>query len=357
MVTSNAAEATRRPALLRASDGAHPRPASPEPRRREGRGGGFLATLVPALLVLAGLCALFYPTAANWLADMHHAEAVADYDETTAAMDEQQRAAMLEAAEQYNESLAGDPVRDPFMPGSGYAIPGNYNDVLNPNGDGVMGSIQIPKIGVNLPIYHGTGEKELSKGVGHIPSTPLPIGGTNRHSVLTGHRGLPSAELFTRLDELGAGDIVLVDIAGETHAYKVYATEVVLPDDLSSLAAEKDRDLLTLVTCTPYGVNTHRLLVHCERTDYVPAEADAQKGTGKIGIDTIARAGGAALGLLLLLGIGIGRIRRARKAGRAAGSRGAGDAGASPSFSANNPYAMPAGRGFHGSRARGRHAR
>ena len=269
------------------------------------------------LLVVAGLCALFYPTVANWLADRNHAEAVNTYDEAAAQLDAQQRQDMLNAAIQYNESLAGDPVHDPFMPGSGYAIPANYNEVLNPDGDGVMGSIKIPKIGVDLPIYHGTDEEALAKGVGHIPSTPLPIGGDDRHSVLTGHRGLPSAELFTRLDELGEGDIVLVNVLGDTHAYKVYATEVVLPDDLSSLAARPGRDLLTLVTCTPYGVNTHRLLVHCERTDYVPEEADAQKGTGKISIDAIARAAGAAVGSALLAGIVGSRVRRARLMARA----------------------------------------
>ena len=287
------------------------RPGKP---RRKGA-GGVLGVVFPVLLVLVGVAALMYPTVANWMSDQHHAEAIRTYDEAAMATSEADRAAMIQAAEAYNQSLAGDPVRDPFVPGSGYAIPSNYNDVLNPDGDGVMGKVEIPKIGVSLPIYHGTSEDALAKGVGHISNTPLPIGGEGRHSVLTGHRGLPSAELFTRLDELESGDLVLVTILGEVHAYRVYGTDVVLPDQLDSLAAVPGRDLLTLVTCTPYGVNTHRLLVHCERTDYVPEEAAEQsKGTGRLATEDIARIGGAVAGLVVLgvLGLVGWRRRRAR---------------------------------------------
>ena len=281
------------------------------PRRR----GGPLATLLPLAIVLAGIAVLLYPTVSNWLAERDHLEAIAQYDEAASASSAAERAGLIEAARRYNESLAGDPVRDPFVPGSGYAIPTNYDDVLNVDGSGVMGTVKIPKIGVDLPIYHGTDDEALAKGVGHISNTPLPIGGEGRHSVLTGHRGLPSAELFTRLDELGPGDLVLVTILGEVEAYRVYGTEVVLPTELDSLAAQPGRDLLTLVTCTPYGVNTHRLLVHCERTKYVPEEAASQEGTAGLGVEALARVVGGVGGVVVLVLIAL-VVRRRRRAGR-----------------------------------------
>lgn len=280
---------------------------------RAGRSRRVITLVVPVLLMLAGLGALLYPAAANWLSERSHAEAVKVYDEATAHESEQDRQQMLADADAYNSSLTGDPVHDPFVVGSGYSIPANYDEVLNPVGDGVMGTVQIPKIGIDLPIYHGTGEDSLERGVGHIPNTALPVGGGGRHSVLTGHRGLPSAELFTRLDELGAGDLVLVDVLGETHAYRVYATEVVLPDELASLAPQQGRDLLTLVTCTPYGVNTHRLLVHCERTRYSPEEAQSQgTGSARVSLETVARVAGSVIGVGTLVGLGIVSRRRSR---------------------------------------------
>lgn len=272
------------------------------------------STLVAILILIIGLGALLYPTVSNWLSDQHHATVISKYDASAVRKSRQEKEDMLSAARRYNESLVGDPVHDPFVPGSGYAIPVDYESVLNPDGDGVMGTIEIPKINVDLPIYHDTGVSSLERGVGHIPNTPLPIGGKGWHSVFTGHRGLPSAELFTRLDELGPGDVVLIKIFGTTHAYKVYGTEVVLPDQLGSLASIKGRDLLTLVTCTPYGVNTHRLLVHCERTAYNPKEASAQKGAWRLDGYEVARLAGIALGALIVVLLAISRFRRRREA-------------------------------------------
>ena len=171
-------------------------------------------------------------------------------------------------AREYNENLAGDPVHDPFVVGSGYALPTNYTSVLNISDDGVMASVEIPKIGVNLPIYHGTSEETLTKGVGHIQSTSLPIGGKSTHSVLTGHTGLPSAELFTKLDLLKENDIFYIHVLDEILTYKVYEIKVILPDEIDELRVVNDDDLLTLVTCTPYGINSHRLLVKARRTEY-----------------------------------------------------------------------------------------
>ena len=143
----------------------------------------------------------------------------------------------------------------------------NYNQTLN-MGNGIMGSIEIPKISVNLPIYHGTSDEILSAGVGHVNGSSLPIGGSSRKSILTGHRGLPSSKLFTRLDELELNDLFFISVLNETLAYKVVNIQVIEPEDVSSLEIEEGRDLVSLITCTPYGVNTHRLVVTGERTIY-----------------------------------------------------------------------------------------
>lgn len=258
------------------------------------------ATVLATLLFMAGAVSLLYPIVSNYLADRQHAEVIAANQSAAAKQDTSALDAAWQAAVQYNESLIGQPVHDPFVPGSGYAIPGNYNEVLNINGDGVMGSIKIAKIGVDLPIYHGTGDDSLARGVGHIESTALPIGGASTHAVLTGHRGLPSAELFTRLDELAPGDTFVITILGRKLAYKVTGTEVVLPDQLSSLAVQDGKDLVTLVTCTPYGVNTHRLLVHAERTAYEPSMEKAAEQGFHLSTDTVMRLAGAGLGVVIL---------------------------------------------------------
>lgn len=143
----------------------------------------------------------------------------------------------------------------------------NYNQTLN-MGNGIMGSIEIPKISVNLPIYHGTSDEILSAGVGHVNGSSLPIGGSSTKSILTGHRGLPSSKLFTRLDELELNDLFFISVLNETLAYKVVNIQVIEPEDVSSLEIEEGRDLVSLITCTPYGVNTHRLVVTGERIIY-----------------------------------------------------------------------------------------
>lgn len=227
-----------------------------------------LIYIIAGLMLLGGVGIFSYPAISNYLQDISHREAISVYDEAANQKSEDEINAELQKAKTYNENLAGDPVHDPFVPGSGYTLPKNYNSVLNINGDGMMGYIEIPSISVKLPIYHSTTEEVLQKGVGHIESTALPIGGAGTHSVLTGHTGLPSAELFTRLTELDEGDIFYIHVLNETLAYKVCDINVVLPDELENLVAEEGKDYVTLVTCTPYGVNSHRLLVKGERTEY-----------------------------------------------------------------------------------------
>lgn len=224
--------------------------------------------IISIILILGGLVIFLYPTVSNYLAEKNQVEIIREYEEMVVQINENQINEEMQKAKTYNENLSGEPVHDPFVAGSGYALPENYKEVLNLSEDGVMAYIEIPKISVYLPIYHGTSNEVLEKGVGHIQSTSIPIGGISTHSVLTGHTGLPSAELFTRLDELVVGDIFYIHVLNEVLTYKIYETKVILPDEIDELQITSGKDLITLVTCTPYGINTHRLLVKAERTEY-----------------------------------------------------------------------------------------
>ncbi len=219
-------------------------------------------------LTLIGTSIFLYPTVSNYFAEKNQIELIEKYEELVVQIDENKLKEEREKAQTYNENLSGEPVHDPFIVGSGYALPDNYLEVLNISNNDIMAYIEIPKISVYLPIYHGTSEEVLEKGVGHIESTSVPIGGISTHSVLTGHTGLPSAELFTRLDELVVGDIFYINVLNEKLTYKIYEKKVILPDEIDELQITNGRDLVTLVTCTPYGINTHRLLVKAERTEY-----------------------------------------------------------------------------------------
>lgn len=246
-----------------------------ETRESEGkRRGSKLPLILALILVLVGAGIFLYPAVSNLIADLSHRQIITSHANLVSSLDEETLAEEWKKAEEYNENLMGDPVHDPFIPGSGYAIPDNYDQVLAL--DDVMCTLEIPKINLSLPVYHGTSEEVLAKGVGHMEVTALPIGGLNRHSVLTGHRGLPSAELFTRLDELEVGDHFYIHVLDEVHAYEVDQITVVEPDELEDLVAVPGRDLITLVTCTPYAVNTHRLLVRGTRVEYDP-ETEAQE--------------------------------------------------------------------------------
>ena len=224
--------------------------------------------IIAVIFIIVGTGIFLYPSISNYFAEKNHVEAIRNYDKMVVKIGEDSQKEEKEKAQTYNENLSGDPVHDPFVLGSGYALPENYKEVLNLSEDGIMGYIQIPKISVDLPIYHGTSEEVLEKGVGHIQNTSVPIGGNSTHSVLTGHTGLPNAELFTRLDELVEGDIFYIHVLNEILTYKVYEIKVVLPDNIDELRITSGEDLVTLVTCTPYGVNSHRLLVKAERVEY-----------------------------------------------------------------------------------------
>ena len=218
------------------------------------------------LIILVGVAIFSYPYISNYVEEKGHTEIITEYTEVVATLDEETITEELEKAQIYNENLSGDPVHDPFIEGSGYTVPENYENVLNIYGNGVMAYIEIPEIDCYLPIYHGTDSETLEKGVGHIAQSSLPIGGTSTHAILTGHTGLPSSELFTKISKLEVGDVFYIHVLNQTLKYEIYETEVIEPEDISKLTIEKGKDLVTLVTCTPYGVNTHRLLVKGERT-------------------------------------------------------------------------------------------
>lgn len=267
----------------------------------------WLMPVIAGLLIIIGAAVFFYPTVSNYLAEKNQAIVIQEYQHSIQTNDVAELEAEWKKAEEYNENLAGDPVHDPFVPGSGYALPENYADVLNI--DGVMGYLEIPKISVYLPVYHGTSDEVLQKGVGHIESTALPIGGAFRHSVLTGHRGLPNAELFTSLDKLKIGDYFYIHVLDQTLAYQVDQIKTVKPNELEDLVAVEGEDYITLVTCTPYAVNTHRLLVRGSRTEYVSPQESTGGSTANLrvaGINIHLYYKGVLLGVaLLLLAVGV----------------------------------------------------
>lgn len=228
---------------------------------------------LPVLVILIGFGLLLYPSLSNFLVEVNGSRAVASYDDAVASMDDQRYEELMSQALAYNERLAASASGvDLLEAEAGGGLAPEYEQLLDVAGTGMMGYITIPKIGVTMPVYHGVSEPVLQVGAGHLPDTSLPVGGESSHCVLSGHRGLPSAKLFTDLDQLAEDDVFYLKVLDRVLAYKVYAVETVLPTETSSLAIEQGRDLVTLVTCTPYGVNSHRLLIHAERTGYVPEE-------------------------------------------------------------------------------------
>ncbi len=240
--------------------------------------------ILPLLVIIAGLCILLYPTVSNFLVERNATRVVARYDATLEDMSQEEREQMLADAHAYNDALAassgaGTPASEggePAQVGETLA----YDDLLNLNGDGMMGYIIIPKMNVELPIYHTVEERVLQVGVGHMESSSLPVGGESTHAALSGHRGLPSAKLFTDLDQMEVGDQFFIKVLGETLAYEVHEVETVLPTETESLAIQRGQDLVTLITCTPYGINSHRLLVHAHRIPYEPQMEEAIEQVG-----------------------------------------------------------------------------
>lgn len=235
-----------------------------------------LNIIIVAVLFLAGLSLLLYPFAANQWNTRRQNKLMSEYAESVAQMEE---AGVIDYETQWVKARAYNDELDPYILPDSFAmaeIPeeGNadYRSCLNLTGDGMMGFVEIPKIGIKLPVYHTTSEEVLQKAAGHLAGSSLPVGGEGTHTVISAHRGLPSASLFTDLDQLKNGDYFLFDILNETLCYQVDQILVVEPDDTDALQAEEGMDLATLLTCTPYGINSHRLLVRGHRIPYEEME-------------------------------------------------------------------------------------
>lgn len=227
-------------------------------------------TLIIAAVGLFGLGLILYPSVADWWNSFHQSRAVASYAQKVANMDTSEYERILAEAEAYNNNLAINGINWK-MSKEELAV---YEKELDITGTGIMGYITIPKIHVELPIYHGIDDAVLQIAIGHLSETSLPVGGPSAHCVVSGHRGLPSAKLFTDIDKLVEGDTWTVNVLNRTLTYEVDQIRVVEPTDLSNLQIEQGKDYFTLVTCTPYGINTHRLLVRGHRVDNAQGEAN-----------------------------------------------------------------------------------
>jgi len=227
--------------------------------------------IIPILIVLFGFALLLYPFISNYMFEKSAGSTIESYKKQSKTYDQKQKEKALKEAKEYNQDLTRSAVQltDPFKAKKSDGETMVYNNILNLDQSGVMGYLEIPCISVNLPIYHGTDAEILERGVGHLAASSLPIGGKSTHSILTGHTGLSSAKLFTDLTEMKKEDLFFIHVLDRTLAYKVDQISVVRPEDTRKLQIVKGKDYVTLVTCTPYGVNDHRLLVRGVRTKYV----------------------------------------------------------------------------------------
>ena len=236
--------------------------------------------LVICIIFLAGLSLLLYPFVANQWNNYRQKQLISGYEQVVSEKEAAEGIdydAERKKAEDYNEALLPCVLPDSFALAESSGVDPVYMNTLNIAGDEMMGSVEIPKINIKIPIYHTTEEEVLNKGAGHLEGRSLPVGGANTHAVISAHRGLPSASLFTDLDQLKEGDHFLIHVLNETLCYEVDKISVVKPEDTTALAVEDGQDLVTLLTCTPYGVNTERLLVRGHRVPYVEEEVKEEK--------------------------------------------------------------------------------
>lgn len=252
-------------------------------------------TIILIVVFLVGLSVLLYPSVSNYYNSFHQSRAVASYDADMGKLTDTDTSAYLQTAETYNKALLQKGVSSFTLTDAEEQA---YNQLLNVDGTGMMGYLTIKKLGIQLPIYHGTSESVLAAGIGHLAGSSLPVGGIGTHCVLSGHRGLPSAKLLTDLDQMEVGDTFTLTILHETLTYEVDQILIVEPEDVTALAIDPKEDYCTLVTCTPYGINTQRLLVRGYRVKtpqeiYVAADA--------VRIDPLMVAPAIAAPILLVL--------------------------------------------------------
>lgn len=260
--------------------------------------------ILAVILLVMALCIIAYPWISNYLNDRYQSMILTEYEKDVEVLDDAEIQESVQAARAYNENLS--PVRYDREAIEAAAV--SYEELLNLHGSGLIGYIEIPKINVNLPIYHGTSEEVLQTGIGHLMGSSFPVGGNGAHAVLTGHSGVAGKRLFSDLDQLAPGDMFFLHVLGDTLAYQVVEINTVLPYETDLLLADPDQDLCTLVTCTPYGVNSHRLLVRGSRVAYEEAAEETPDTTEEPTRSTwkenylkgLAIGGSAALGAALL---------------------------------------------------------
>lgn len=282
--------------------------SAPSGKRRRKRLPRWADRLITMVVILIGVGLMVWPWVLDWFEAAGVFNQIDAVSSTVDALPTQERERILLQARSYNELLVGESLELP----ADQVAP--YEEQLIFDRDPMMSWVEIPSINVSMPIYHGTGEESLMAGVGHLEGTSLPVGGASSHCVLTAHSGMRNLSMFDDIHALEEGDLVLLHTMNQTLAYRVTGSEVVWPDEVESLAIETGADKLTLVTCTPYGVNDHRLLVHCDRTEYVEQEATDQKSLlarhwGKREIAVLIVAAAMAL---ILLDVVVHRHRRRR---------------------------------------------
>lgn len=263
------------------------------------------STILLFLVFFIGLSLLLYPTFADWWNSFHQSRAISNYSEAVANMDDDRYVEIWNAACEYNHSLIDRP--NDYLRSEKQKL--NYEGLLDIGQNGIMGYIEIPKINVTLPVYHGTSEAVLQVAIGHLEWTSLPVGGESSHCVFSGHRGLPSAKLFTDLDQMEVGDTFLLRILDEVLTYEVDQILIVEPKDTKELMISEGEDLCTLVTCTPYGINTHRMLVRGHRIETEEAKVVRRVTADAIQIEPVIVAPFVAAPILLVLLIALLIIR------------------------------------------------
>ncbi len=277
--------------------------------KRNGKSAASVAAAV--FLLIVGVALLAYPSVSDMLSQAERDKVATSQQAAVEHLEETDPNALqdeLDRAETYNERLAQGLVviTDPFDERAKTLSDQEYLDTLNVNGDGVMATLVIPCIGAELPIYHTTDDDVLQKGVGHMPGTALPIGGASTHSVLAGHTGLPSTKIFDSLDQVQLGDYFFIEVLGEVHAYRVDDISVVLPDETDKLSVVPGEDLITLVTCTPYGINSHRLLVRGTRCEVPDGWLDDSGSLSRDALSAADQRTSPEIAKNALLGAGLG---------------------------------------------------
>ena len=262
-------------AMTAAPDAAQATPSASPTAPRDARRWRFsLISLIPSLLALAGMLLFLYPSISAWIVQYNQSQIIAQYEDSVSRADPS-AAEQLALAHRYNDALSSGAVLQansnvPTGDGTSGDASLDYNAILTADGSGLMGRLKVPAADIDLPIYHGTSDDTLLKGLGHLEGTSLPVGGQGQRTVITGHRGLAEARMFTDLDKVEPGDTFTFEVFGEVLTYSVIDKKVVEPEETEALRAEPGRDLATLVTCTPLGINTHRILITGERVYPTP---------------------------------------------------------------------------------------